>query len=119
MFSGAVEPLMSKWLLVACLVLAAFPIAGCNVALGALGAEPAPPPPAFTVFRRQALFNGHGIALSVLGPALERSDIERIAANERRSLVRVLVYTPDQTVGKDQPTALWEHIDGRGLKQIY
>jgi hypothetical protein len=110
---------MSKWPLVACLVVAAFPITGCNVALGALGAEPAPPPPAFTVFRRQALANGHGIALSVLGSALERSDIERIAAKERRALVRVMVYTPDQTISKERPTALWEHLEGRGLKQIY
>jgi hypothetical protein len=48
-----------------------------------------------------------------------RSDIERITVNERRSLVRVLVYTPDQTIGKERPAALWEHIEGRGLKQIY
>jgi hypothetical protein len=50
---------------------------------------------------------------------LERSDIERIAAKERRALVRVMVYTPDQTISKERPTALWEHLEGRGLKQIY
>ena len=85
---------------------------------GIRGGAP-PPPPTFTVFRRQALANGHGIALSVLGAAIERSDIERITAKERRSLVRVLVYTPDQTIGKERAAALWEHIEGRGLKQIY
>ena len=107
---------MSKWSLVACLVVAAVPLAGCNAVLGE---EPAPPPPTFTIFRRQALADGHGIALSVLGPTVERSDIERIAAKERRVYVRVLVYTPDQTVGEDKPAALWEHVDGRGLQQIY
>ena len=108
---------MSKWPLIGCLVcLAAFSMVGCNAAFGA---EPPPPPQTFTVFRRQALANGHGIALSVLGAAIERSDIERITAKERRSLVRVLVYTPDQTIGKERPAALWEHLEGRGLKQLY
>ncbi len=107
---------MSKWPLIGCLALAAFCMVGCNAAFGA---EPPPPPPTFKVFRRQALANGHGIALSVLGADMERSDIERIAAKERRSLVRVLVYTPDQTIGKERAAALWEHIEGRGLKQIY
>ncbi len=107
---------MVRWSLAACLVVAALPLAGCNAVLGE---EPAPPPPTFTIFRRQALAGGHGIALSVLGPTVERSDIERIAAKERRVYVRVLVYTPDQTVGEDKPAALWEHVDGRGLQQIY
>jgi hypothetical protein len=107
---------MSKWPLIGCLALAAVCMVGCNAAFGA---EPPPPKQTFTVFRRQALANGHGITLSVLGAAMNRSDIERIAANERRSLVRILVYTPDQTIGKERPAALWEHLEGRGLKQIY
>lgn len=110
------ELLMSKLSLVGCVVVAAVSMAGCNAVFGE---EPAPPPRSFTVFRRQALADGHGIALSVLGAAIERSDIERIAAKERRTWVRVLVYTPDQTVSTEKPAALWEHVDGRGLRQIY
>jgi hypothetical protein len=77
------------------------------------------PPPAFTVFRRQALYNGHGIVLSVLAAKIEPLEIERLAAKERRSLVRILVYTPDQTVSKDRPAEFWELTDTQGLRQIY
>ena len=107
---------MSKWPLVACLVVTAFPLGGCAAPWAA---EAAPPPPTFTIFRRQALYDGHGIALSVVGPSIQPSDIERIAEKERRVLVRVLVYTPGQTIGTEKPAALWEHTESQGLTQIY
>jgi hypothetical protein len=70
------------------------------------------------VFRRQALANGHGIQLSVVGSTIQPSEIEKLAAMQRRSLVRILVYTPDQKIGADKPAALWEHTQ-YGLTQIY
>jgi len=120
---------MMKLPFVTCLIAAALSLAGCNAAqsgqssglLGLFSSSDSQPVerPAFTVFRRQALYNGHGIALSVLGNDIQAKDIERIATHERRSLVRVLVYTPEQSVAKDRPAAFWEHTETGGLRQIY
>jgi hypothetical protein len=120
---------MTKWPLIALIVAGSFSIVGCNAAepgksglfgliSGASAAEP-PPKPTITVFRRQALYNGHGIALSVMGADIDPRDLELMAAKERRSLVRVFVYGPDQTVATDRPAAFFEHTETGGFKQIY
>ena len=71
----------------------------------------------YPVFSYAGLFPV-GIALSVLGNSIQPNDIEKLAAMQRRSLVRILIYTPDQTISEDKPAALWEHTQ-LGLKQIY
>ena len=107
---------MTKWPGIVCLVVATMLSAGC---IGALWAEePEPATQTLNVFRRQALANGHGLQLSVVGSAIQPSDIEKLAAMQRRSLVRILVYTPDQKIGEDKPAALWEHTQ-YGLRQVY
>jgi len=109
--------LMTKWPGIVGLVVATMLSAGC---IGALWAEEPDSTQTQTlnVFRRQALANGHGLQLSVVGSAIQPSDIEKLAAMQRRSLVRILVYTPDQKIGEDKPAALWEHTQ-YGLTQIY
>ena len=109
---------MTKWPRISCLVIATILGAGCNSAPWADDGPETPATPQITVFRRQALANGHGIALSVLGNSIQPNDIEKLAAMQRRSLVRILIYTPDQTISEDKPAALWEHTQ-LGLKQIY
>ena len=89
------------------------------IIVASLGPAPEPPPPPFVVVERKGILDGYDIDVSVQAQDISPSDIEALARQERRNLVRVFVYRPEQTIGTDKPAAHWEFTTAEGLKQIY
>ena len=100
-----------KWIGVGSVILATLTMAGCFTSDANQEA------PAYKVLQRKVLHNGYGVELSIVGD-VQRSDLERLVAKERRVVVRVAVYSPGQTIATDKPVAMWEHTESGGLKRL-
>lgn len=82
-------------------------------------AAPEPARPTYIVIERKGIRDGYDIDVSIRAQEISPSDIEVLARQERRNLVRVFIYRPEQTIGIEKPVALWEFTTAEGLKQIY
>ena len=98
---------------VSCLGLTFLLLAACA------GDAPTAAPRNYVVVERKGIRSGYDIDVSVQAQDISPSQIETLARQERRNLVRVFVYRPEQTIGTDKAVELWQFTTADGLKQIY
>ena len=96
-----------------CLGLTCLLLAGCS------GDSQTAAPKSYTVVERKGISDSYDIDVTVQAQDISPSDIEALARQERRNLVRVFVYRPEQTLETEKPAELWEFTEAEGLKQIH
>jgi hypothetical protein len=110
---------MVKWIIAVGLAM----VVGLYFLVPIIGARlapaPEPPPPLYVVIERKGISDGYDIDVSIQAQDITPSDIEALARQERRNLVRVFVYRPDQTIVTEKPVEHWEFTTTEGLRQIY